>query len=376
MTKKELESPKNKIESEQASETKQNTSNHSTLLWCAIGVMFIVVCLFGSTAFWFYQQHYQPLLQTVQNQQSVSSELALVASHQQQQDLKLSQQQQSHRQIIASVEELQGALSVQEVQLSSLNTDLANMNGTRASDWLIAEADYLTRMAGRKIWLEDDTQTAILLLKEADLRLEEVGDPALIPARKAIASDVLSIKQASNNNTLSIALTLNSIIEQIDTLPLNSVSLPVKEYSENKQVTNNVEDWKDNLLSVFDSLADDLFRYEKLGSDIQPFLTHEQQYIVKERLRLALLQAQNYIIQRRISEYKVSLNVAISLIEQHFAVETPRIVEIIKILNTEKQKNIESSSPTELASTKIMKNITSNRIQKGDASNVDLDGEY
>lgn len=376
MTNKELESPKSEKESEQASEKKRNTNNHSAILWCAIGVIFIVVCLGGSIAVWFYQQHYQPLLQTVQDQQSVSSELALVVSNQQQLNNNLSQQQQSQRQILASVEELQGALSVQETQLSALNNDLANMNGTRASDWLIAEADYLTRMAGRKIWLEGDTQTAILLLKEADLRLEEVGDPALISARKAIASDILSIKQSSSNNTLSIALTLNSIIEQIDTLPLKAVSLPVKKYSKNKQVTNSVEDWKDNLLSVFDSLADDLFRYEELDSDIQPFITQEQQYIVKERLRLALLQAQNYIIQQRVSEYKVSLNVAISLIEQHFAIETTRIIEIIKILHTEKQKNIESSLPVELTSTKIMKSITFNRIQKGDSSNVDLDGEY
>lgn len=63
-------------------------------------------------------------------------------------------------------------LSTSQQQLRVTNR--ANWKTTAASgepsltpDWLLAEADYLVRMAGRKLWLERDATAAQMLLVEA-----------------------------------------------------------------------------------------------------------------------------------------------------------------------------------------------------------------
>ncbi len=55
------------------------------------------------------------------------------------------------------------------------------MKGRRPNDWLLAEADYLVKMAGRKLWLEHDTASATILLESADHRIAELNDPSMTP---------------------------------------------------------------------------------------------------------------------------------------------------------------------------------------------------
>ena len=72
---------------------------------------------------------------------------------------------------------------------------LLQLQSRRPNDWLLAEADYLVRMAGRKLWLERDANAAVLLLTEADNRLRDLNDASVLPLRQAIAADSAKLKE-------------------------------------------------------------------------------------------------------------------------------------------------------------------------------------
>ena len=60
---------------------------------------------------------------------------------------------------------------------------------TDRSDWTLAEAEYLLRLANQRIIMAADTRSAIALLGSADGLLLELDDSDLYPVRATIAAD-------------------------------------------------------------------------------------------------------------------------------------------------------------------------------------------
>ena len=72
-------------------------------------------------------------------------------------------------------------------ELKGLQTRVLDLNDKRPNDWMLAESEYLVRMAGRKLWLEHDLVSAITLLGNADERIKALNDPSLMPIdRKSV----------------------------------------------------------------------------------------------------------------------------------------------------------------------------------------------
>ena len=63
----------------------------------------------------------------------------------------------------------------QDKSIASLQLAIADVQGRRPNDWLLAEADYLVKLAGRKLFLEHDAHNQIITVKhtEKGVRLGE-----------------------------------------------------------------------------------------------------------------------------------------------------------------------------------------------------------
>jgi uroporphyrin-3 C-methyltransferase len=72
---------------------------------------------------------------------------------------------------------------------------VAVISGSDAKTWLLAQADFLVKLAGRKLWSDQDVTTAAALLKSADASLADMNDPSLISARRAITDDIASLRR-------------------------------------------------------------------------------------------------------------------------------------------------------------------------------------
>ena len=62
---------------------------------------------------------------------------------------------------------------------------------------LLAQADYLVKLAGRKLWSDQDVTTAAALLKSADASPADMNDPSPVPVRRALTQDISNLSAIS-----------------------------------------------------------------------------------------------------------------------------------------------------------------------------------
>ena len=233
-----------------------------------------------------------------------------------------------------------------------------------AADWLIAEADYLVRMAGRKLWLESDVRTAILLLVNADKRLKSLADPSVLPVRAALAEDIQTLQQLNPVSQSSVALALTGMIAQIDTLPLDTFEKPEAVDAQDTTLSNSTDDWQDNLAKVWRSLVDDFLTIKTIEGPVEPVLSLEAQFLVKEQLRLQLMHAQTAALQSDAGLYNQSLQYAQTLLIEKFDTQASQVSGFVSALQNLLNTDISRPIPSELASQQPLERLLDSRVKQ------------
>ena len=114
-----------------------------------------------------------------------------------------------------------------------------------AKTWLLAQADFLVKLAGRKLWSDQDVTTAAALLKSADASLADMNDPSLITVRRAITDDIASLSAVSQVDYDGIILQLNQLSNQVDNLRLadnDSDGSPMD--SDGEELSSSISEWR------------------------------------------------------------------------------------------------------------------------------------
>lgn len=104
------------------------------------------------------------------------------------------------------------------------------------------------KLAGRKLWSDQDVTTAAALLKSADASLADMNDPSLIAARRAITDDIASLSAVSQVDYDGIILKVNQLANQIDNLRLadnNDDDTPMD--SDSDELSSSITEWRVNL---------------------------------------------------------------------------------------------------------------------------------
>ena len=133
-------------------------------------------------------------------------------------------------------------------QLDEVQQKVASISGTDAKTWLLSQADFLVKLAGRKLWSDQDVTTAAALLKSADASLADMNDPSLITARRAITEDIASLSAVSQVDYDGIILKVNLATNQIDNLQLadnNDDDSPMD--SDGTELSSSLSEWRVNL---------------------------------------------------------------------------------------------------------------------------------
>ncbi|SDK57858.1 uroporphyrinogen-III C-methyltransferase [Microbulbifer yueqingensis] len=128
-----------------------------------------------------------------------------------------------------AVQALQGQLSQQRSELAQLRQQMAQLQRNLASqasrlgelgnvsrtDWQLAEADYLLRLANQRLLLERDSRAALGLLEQVDEILRRVDRPDLYGVRQQLARDITALKMADDIDEQGLYLQLGALQEQM-----------------------------------------------------------------------------------------------------------------------------------------------------------------
>jgi uroporphyrin-3 C-methyltransferase len=342
------------------------------ILWFFTMINLLVLIAIIGAGYWAWLQW------QAQNQQQTDALAAQQMSVQQQQSSML-QQQKNIAQSIASnqlvkndLEQQNQALQtsmqslIEQFQLTSAQVlinqrNLADVSGRRPADWLLAEADYLVRMAGRKLWLEHDVKTAIMMLQSADSRIQDLDDPSLLPLRAKLAEDLQALQQINQVSTSSIALALGAMLKQVNNLPLAFFKRPEND-AVDETVTGSIDDWRSNLARNWREATKNFFSFKQVTAEIKPFMSEQQQWLSKEQLKFALLQAQIAVLQENTTLYQQSLQTAFGLLIESFDTEKDNVVQFTNSLSNLQRTDFDINYPKQFNVAPLLQDIIEQRL--------------
>tara|TARA_R110002094_G_scaffold95698_3_gene96602 strand:- start:7 stop:1305 length:1299 start_codon:yes stop_codon:yes gene_type:complete len=210
-----------------------------------------------------------------------------------------------------NVDELQTRLSKAMQQVSKLGTD------TR-KDWLLAEVEYLLRLANQRILMERTASGALSLLQGADQILKETDDVSIYPVRKALAQDMVALEAVPSVDIEGIFLKLTAINGQVDNLRL----LPITDKHQlpdmlQKITPESMSQVGASWASAMDKLGS-LIVIRHRGEAVTPLLSPEQHYFLTQNLHLMLEQTQQSLLQGKQEAYTAGLKKSAQWIETYF----------------------------------------------------------
>ncbi|MGR9994026.1 uroporphyrinogen-III C-methyltransferase [Escherichia coli] len=173
-------------------------------------------------------------------------------------------------------------------QLDEVQQKVATISGSDAKTWLLAQADFLVKLAGRKLWSDQDVTTAAALLKSADASLADMNDPSLITVRRAITDDIASLSAVSQVDYDGIILKLNQLSNQVDNLRLadnDSDGSPMD--SDGEELSSSISEWRINLQKSWQNFMDNFITIRRRDDTAVPLLAPKSGYLSARKYSLS-----------------------------------------------------------------------------------------
>lgn len=215
-----------------------------------------------------------------------------------------------------NVNELQNRLT------RSMKQVMAQQHNSR-KDWLLAEVEYLLRLANQRILMENTVNGALQLLKSADKILAETDDVTIYDIRKAIAADIAALEAVPQLDSEGLFLKLGAMNRQVADLSVTPLSQQHQLPDMLKEITpesvqagwaSGVQESWGKAMAKLESLIVIQHRDEP----VKPLLSPEQKYYLQQNLNLMLEQAQLALLQRRQESFDSALNKAEEWLSTYF----------------------------------------------------------
>jgi uroporphyrin-3 C-methyltransferase len=261
-----------------------------------------------------------------------------------QQQFRLDQERQA-----LQSQQLQQAVTDLQLRSNTQGRRLAELGSTTRSDWLLAEAVYLTRLANQRLQTERRTKNSLALLSNVDLILQELDDPDLTPARSALAADITALRLAAEVDVEGIYLELSSLIDSIGQLSL--LSLPAQPEAGAQPSAESTEQppSPESVLAGFSQKMAQLIRVRQRSQPVEPLLQPEEASLVRHNIRLMLEQAQSALLREQQVIYSQSIAKAQSWLARHFQLNpsaqvlSERLSELAKVQVVQQLPEINTS---------------------------------
>jgi uroporphyrin-3 C-methyltransferase len=317
----------------------------------AVAAAVIAVTSLAGTA-WLWQQGQAQQLQTQadlkaafnQQQQQAAANREL----QQQVDAAKLAQAQWQQQTSDSVEQLQSQLASNKRKLQSLST-------TDRDDWLLAEAEYLIRLANQRLLMGKEIAGAHALLKAADEIARELDDSALFPVRQALANDMASLRAAGKLDVEGLYLELGALAKQAGELRL----FAMPQLTEPAPVqTASADTWQqrfeNGLRAAWQKLAA-YIQIKRRDEHYQPILAPEYEAAVRQNLQLMFEQAQMALLSGRQQLYNDSLAKAQQWLNDYYTVDPAPSAALVAQINSLARQKVAVELPDISASLRALK---------------------
>ena len=231
---------------------------------------------------------------------------------------------------IKTLKETQDAI---RASLEKITSDLRR----NRLEWAVTETEQLMIIANNRLQLARDTHSALAALRAADQQLQQLAMPKFLPVRRELAREISLLESHEKLDVSGITLRLATQADNVDRLPL-ALDIRLREIEEAKipvkegvaQVASADGNWRQTARSLWQDILS-LVRIRDDVASQRPLLPPEQQYFLRENLRLMLYGAQQALLQGNVPTYQQNLKTAQRLLKDYFDVES----QVVTAMQTE-----------------------------------------
>lgn len=212
-------------------------------------------------------------------------------------------------------------MQTREAELRASVADIHKRIGASGTQWMVAEAEYLLRLANNRLTLARDTATARAALVLADQRLRDTRDPGWNGVRAQIARDISALDNARLPDIAGLSARLSALAAEVPKLKLAGTTLG--------GVARRPADRADTATPrgkrSWNTLLDDLWagfkqtvRIRRNDKPVQAMLPPEQQFFLYQNLRLYLESARLAVARGDRKLYSDSLDTVLKWLNSYF----------------------------------------------------------
>ena len=215
------------------------------------------------------------------------------------------------RQATARLAQLDAQLSTSQQQQLSLESLYKELSQSR-DQWTLAEIEQVLLTAAQQLQLAGNVHAAIIALESADQRLQRLNKPQFTTLRRAIAADLARLRATPQLDTIGLSAKLEALITQQRKWPLASAHASAPRATPiDRQAVNN---FAQELIAELKSIV----QIRRIGTSETILLPPEQEYFLRENLKLRLLSARLALLLQDQSGYHADIAAAEKMLEQYF----------------------------------------------------------
>jgi uroporphyrin-3 C-methyltransferase/uroporphyrinogen III methyltransferase/synthase len=288
--------------------------------------------------------------------------------------------QESGKEILSKVSVLEAKQSEAQSQQLALEQLYQDLSKNR-DEWALSEIEQVLGTASQQLQLAGNVQGALIALQNADSRLAKSDKPQFVTIRRAIGRDIDRLKSLPALDLTGIAVRLDSIIAQIDHIPLWSdeksvvtavaPKAPLRILPKTKNSTKNGRKSKDGLGdnnanadgsdNSFSARAQDawqsfssemwsevrqLIRVRNVENPDVLLLAPSQAYFARENLKLRLLNARLALLSRNEGAFRSDLIAAQDALTKYFDARTKQAQTVQALLRQVQSSNLSIEMPS------------------------------
>ena len=267
-----------------------------------------------------------------------------------------------------AIAELHSSVANATEQLrAELKADLDEGLGTSGEDWLLAEVEYLIRLANQRVLMERDVGGALSLLSSADEIVEQTSGTAAFDLREALALDIANLEAVTDLDTDGVFLSLSAMSSQVPQLQRKRPEM--SRTADVPVVTTEGLNFYQQFLAVANNIATRVLNsvdYRRDGVAITPILPPKEEYYLRQNLVLKFEMAQLALLRNDGAVYKASLAEARAWVAEHFIGSDPKTVAILSSLNKASDVVVDRELPNISGSLRAARDLM-NRFHQQDS---------
>ena len=275
-------------------------------------------------------------------QSSAGGRLAELGAAVEQSRAALAQSQAALKDAQARITELEARVADTQEQRVALEEMYRELSRS-ADDRVLSEVEQMLVLASQQLQLAGNVRGALAALQAADQRLARADKLAATPLRRAITQDIDRLKAVPQVDTVGMAVKLDGLIAQADSLPLvvaesAPVRVAARNYNEEPSaITRAARDFWEEMKG--------LVRIRDLETPDTALIAPTQAYFLRENLKLRLLSARVALLARDEPSFREDLKACQAWIGKYFDARAKPTVAALASLKQVAESPVSIAAP-------------------------------